>query len=85
MGLTKWLEIAIFKGFQPNELIFGTEIGLLMKEPYLLSIGFSNWSPHSHVDSQPYIEAGYWGEHHKIAVGVAYADSRTEAILGYAL
>ena len=85
MGLTKWLEIAIFKGFQPNELIFGTEIGLLMKEPYLLSIGFSNWSPHSHVDPQPYIQAGYWGEHHKIAVGVAYADSRTEAILGYAL
>jgi len=58
MGLTKWSEIAIFKGFKPNELIFGAEIGLLMKEPYLLSIGFSNWSPHSHVDPQPYIEAG---------------------------
>ena len=84
MGLTKWFEIAMFKGFQPNELIFGTEIGLLMKEPYLLSIGFSNWSPHSHVDPQPYIEAGYWGEHHKVTAGVAYADSHTEAILGYA-
>jgi len=84
MGLTKWFEIAMFKGFQPNELIFGTEIGLLMKEPYLLSIGFSNWSPHSHVDPQPYVEAGYWGEHHKFTAGVAYADSHTEAILGYA-
>jgi hypothetical protein len=84
MGLTKWFEIAMFKGFKPNELIFGTEIGLLMKEPYLLSIGFSNWSPHSHVDPQPYIEAGYWGEHHKFTAGVAYADSHTEAILGYA-
>ena len=84
MGLTKWFEIAIFKGFEPNELIFGTEIGLLMKEPYLLSIGFSNWSPHSHVDPQPYIEAGYWGEHHKFTAGVAYADSHGEAILGYA-
>jgi hypothetical protein len=84
MGLTKWFEIAIFKGFEPNELIFGTEIGLLMKEPYLLSIGFSNWSPHSHVDPQPYIEAGYWGEHHKYTAGVAYADSHGEAILGYA-
>jgi hypothetical protein len=84
MGLTKWFEIAIFKGFEPNELIFGTEIGLLMKEPYLLSIGFSNWSPHSHVDPQPYIEVGYWGEHHKFTAGVAYADSHTEAILGYA-
>src|SRR5882762_1435250 len=38
MGLTKWSEIAIFKGFKPNELIFGTEIGLLIKEPYLLSM-----------------------------------------------
>jgi len=84
MGLTKWLEIAIFKGFEPNELIFGAEIGLLMKEPYLLSIGFSNWSPHSHVDPQPYIEVGYWGEHHKFAAGVAHADFRNEAILGYA-
>ena len=84
MGLTKWFEIAMFKGFDPNELIFGTEIGLLMKEPYLLSIGFSNWSPHSHVDPQPYIEAGYWGEHHKFTAGVAYADSHAEAILGYA-
>jgi len=84
MGLTKWLEIAIFKGFEPNELIFGTEIGLLMKEPYQLSVGFSNWSPHSHVDPQPYIEGGYWGEHHKFTAGVAYADSHTEAILGYA-
>jgi hypothetical protein len=85
MGLTKWFEIAMFKGFQPNELIFGTEIGLLMKEPYLLSIGFSNWSPHSRVDPQPYIEAGYWGQHHKFTAGVAYADSHTEGILGYAV
>jgi hypothetical protein len=84
MGLTKWFEMAIFKGFEPNELIFGTEIGLLTKEPYLLSIGFSNWSPHSHVDPQPYIEAGYWGEHHKFTAGLAHVDFRNEAILGYA-
>jgi len=83
-GLTKWFEIAIFKGFEPNELIFGTEIGLRTKEPYLLAIGFSNWSPHSHVDPQPYVEAGYCGEHHKFTAGVAHADFRNEAILGYA-
>jgi len=58
MGLTEWFEIAVFKGFNPNELIFGTEIGLLRKEPYLLSIGFSNWSPQRDVDPQPFIEAG---------------------------
>src|SRR5438477_9356511 len=50
MGFTKWAEAAVFKGFRPNELIFGTEFGLLTEEPWLLSTGFANWSPHSHVD-----------------------------------
>jgi len=84
MGLTKWAEVAIFKGFQPNELIFGTELGLIQKEPYLLSIGFVNWSPHSHVDPQPFIEAGYYMEHHKFIVGTTHVDFRNEAIVGYA-
>jgi hypothetical protein len=84
LGLTKWAEVAIFKGFEPNELIFGTEIGLIQREPYLLSIGFVNWSPHSHVDPQPYIEAGYYTEHHKFIVGATHVDYRNEAILGYA-
>jgi hypothetical protein len=84
LGLTQWAEVAVFKGFQPNELIFSTELGLLTKEPYLLSIGFVNWSPHSHVDPQPFIEAGYWGEHNKFTVGAAHVDYRNEAIVGYA-
>src|SRR5262249_37414580 len=50
LGLTEWAEVAVFRGFQPDEWIFGTEIGLLRKEPYLLSIGFVNWSPHLDVD-----------------------------------
>jgi hypothetical protein len=84
LGLTKWAEAAVFKGFDPNELIFGTELGLIQKEPYLLSIGFVNWSPHSHVDPQPFIEAGYYTEHHKFIVGATHVDYRNEAILGYA-
>ncbi len=32
MGLTKWAEVAVFRGFQPDEWIFGTEIGLLTKQ-----------------------------------------------------
>ena len=84
LGLTKWAEIAVFKGFKPNELIFGTEFGLIQKEPYLLSVGFVNWSPHSHVDPQPYLEAGYYTEHHKFIVGAIHVDYRNEAILGYA-
>jgi hypothetical protein len=84
LGLTEWGEVAVFRGFQPDEWIFGTEIGLLRKEPYLLSIGFVNWSPHLDVDPQPFIEAGYWGEHNKIAIGAIHAGYKNEAILGYA-
>ena len=84
LGLTEWGEVAVFRGFQPDEWIFGTEIGLLRKAPYLLSIGFVNWSPHLDVDPQPYIEAGYWGEHNKIAIGAIHAGYKNEAILGYA-
>ena len=84
LGLTKWAEVAVFRGFQPDDWILGTEIGLLTKEPYLLSVGFVNWSPHLNVDPQPYIEAGYWGEHHKVAIGATHAGYKNEAILGYA-
>ena len=79
-----WAEFAVFRGFQPDEWIFGTEFGLLTKEPYLLSVGFVNWSPHLDVDPQPYIEAGYYTEHHKFIVGAIHAGYKNEAILGYA-
>jgi hypothetical protein len=84
IGLTKWAEVAVFKGFKPDELIFGTEFGLIQKEPYLLSAGFANWSPHNHVDPQPYLEAGYYTEHHKFIAGAIHVGYRNEAILGYA-
>jgi len=84
MGLTNWAEFAVFRGLKPDEWIFGTEFGLLTKEPYLLSVGFVNWSPHLDVDPQPYIEAGYYTEHHKFIVGAIHAGYKNEAILGYA-
>ncbi len=84
MGLTKWAEVAVFRGFQPDDWILGTEFGLLRTEPYLLSAGFVNWSPHLNVDPQPYIEAGYYTEHHKVIVGAIHAGYKNEAILGYA-
>ena len=84
LGLTKWAEVAVFQGFKPNEEILASEFGILTKEPYLLSIGFINWSPRSDVDPQPYIEAGYYTEHHKVIVGAIHAGYKNEAILGYA-
>jgi len=84
LGLTKWGEVAVFRGFDPDEWIFGTELGILRTEPYLLSVGFVNWSPHLHVDPQPYIEFGYYTEHNKFIVGGIHAGYKNEAILGYA-
>src|ERR1700746_82078 len=84
LGLTKFAEVAVFRGFEPDEWIFGTEIGLLTKWPFFLSVGFVNWSPHLDVDPQPYIEAGYYTEHNKVIVGATHAGYKNEAILGYA-
>jgi hypothetical protein len=84
MGLTDRAEFAVFRGFKPDDWIFATEFGLLIKEPYLLSVGFVNWSPHRDVDPQPYIEAGYYTEHHKFIFGAIHAGYKNEAILGYA-
>jgi len=84
LGLTKWAEIAVFEGFKPNEVIMATELGLIQKEPYLLSVGFVNWSPQSHVDPQPYLEAGYYLEQQKFIAGAIHVDYRNEVILGYA-
>ncbi len=83
LGLTTFAEVAIFKGFKPNEVIFGAEVGLLTKEPYLLSVGFINWSPQRGVDPQPFLEAGYYTEHSKLIGGIIHAGSKTEALLGY--
>jgi hypothetical protein len=84
LGITKWAEASVFRGFQPDEWIFATELGILTKEPYLLSVGFINWSPHLDVDPQPYIEAGYYTEHSKFIVGGIHAGYKNEVILGYA-
>jgi hypothetical protein len=84
IGLTKWAELAVFQGFDPNDEIIATEFGILRKEPFLLSVGFTNWSPRRSVDPQPYLEAGYYTEHNKFIAGAIHAGSKNEAILGYA-
>src|SRR6266404_7049048 len=84
LGVTKWAEVAVFRGFDPDDWILATEIGIFRTEPWLLSVGFVNWSPHLDVDPQPYIEAGYYTERHKFIVGAIHAGYKNEAILGYA-
>ena len=84
VGLTKWAEVAVFRGFDPDGWIFNTEIGLRTEAPWLLSIGFANWSPHNNIDPQPYIVSGYYGDHHRIVAGVTHVNYRHEALLAYA-
>ena len=45
LGLTNWLEVAVFQGLSPGETIFGAEVGLIQKLPWLVSVGVINWSP----------------------------------------
>src|SRR5437879_9193777 len=40
LGLTKWAEVAVFQGLSPSEQIFGVELGLVQREPWLVSAGF---------------------------------------------
>ena len=84
MGLTKWFEIDIFQGFKPNDSVIETEIGLLLKRTVPVLHWVLNWSPHSHVDPQPFAVAGYYLDRHEFVVGATHADFRNEALVGYA-
>jgi hypothetical protein len=83
LGLTKWFEVAVFQGLQPAETIFGCQLALLQKDPWLLTTGFVNWSTQG-TAPQPFLEAGYYTEHHKLIAGGLVVRGRTEAVLGYA-
>jgi len=83
LGLTKFFEVAVFQGIQPEETIFGTELGLIQKDPYLLSVGFLNWSTNGE-GPQPFLEGGFYTEHHKLIAGIQAVHNRIEAVLGYA-
>ena len=83
LGVTRWLEVAVFQGISPNQQIFGTILGLLEREPYLLSTGFINWSTRGQKP-QPFLDAGYYTEHDKLLGGAIQVDSRTEALAGWA-
>jgi hypothetical protein len=83
LGITKWFEVAVFQGIEPNETLFHCELALVQKEPWLLSTGFINWSTRGEVP-QPFLEAGYYAEHHKLIAGGVVVHGRGQAVLGYA-
>jgi len=83
LGLTKWLEAAVFQGLSPSEQILGTQLALLQHGPYLLTTGFINWSSRG-AAPQPLLEGGYYTEHDKFMAGVVRVSDRNEALLGWA-
>ena len=42
IGITSWLEAAVFQGLSPGEQIFGTQVSLVNHGPWLLTTGFIN-------------------------------------------
>src|SRR5436853_6998457 len=52
LRLTPWAEVAVFKGLDPQEFRFATEIAVKQKLPYLLPVGVLQWTPQPRVDPQ---------------------------------
>jgi hypothetical protein len=83
LGITKRFEVSVFQGLSPGEAIFGAEFGLIQAEPWLLTVGAVNWSTRG-GGPQPFLESGYYTEHHKFILGAIKVGRRAQAILGYA-
>jgi hypothetical protein len=83
LGLSRWIEVAAFQGFSPDEQVLGSEIALVDHGPYLLTTGFINWSTDG-VSPQPLLEGGYYTEHDKWMAGTLRVGNRDEALLGWA-
>jgi hypothetical protein len=83
LGLTKWLEVAVFQGFSPDEQVLGSQLALVQDGRYLITTGFINWSTRG-GGPQPLLEGGYYTEHDKLMAGVIRVRQSTEALLGWA-
>ena len=83
IGITNWLEAAVFQGLSPNEQLLGVLAGLVHQGPYLLTTGFINWSTRG-GKPQPLLEGGYYTEHDKFMGGPVYVDHQTQVMAGWA-
>jgi len=70
IGLTRRFEVAIFQGYSPPEQVANAEYSLFRKDPYLLSVGFFNWTTKGSAP-QPYLESGYYKGNTQLMLGLA--------------
>ena len=81
LGLTKRFEIAVFQGYSPPSQIVNAEYSLYRNDPYLLSVGFFNWSSKGSAP-QPYLEGGYYKGNVEAMLGLARVVTETPDVAG---
>ncbi len=80
-GLTKRFELSYAHGFSPDQDKLAGEYALIQKNPYLLSVGFLNYTRRS--SAQPFVEGGYYKGRNQFSLGAVRVGSHMEALAGY--
>ena len=81
LGLTRRFEVAIFQGQSPPEQVANAEYSILRNDPYLLSVGFFNWTTKGSAP-QPYIEGGYYKGNTQLMLGLARVITQQPDVAG---
>lgn len=81
LGLTKSFEIALFRGFQPADVVLGAELGLVRSRSFLVSTGLLDLQ--GEFKAQPFIEAGYYAKKQFVIAGVQEQGGPEVGIFGY--
>jgi len=81
LGITRRFEVAVFQGASPPEQVFNAEYSLFQKNPYLLSVGFFNWTTQGSAP-QPYLECGYYKGNTQLMIGIARVISQGPDVAG---
>ena len=82
LGITRRFEVAVFQGASPPEQVFNAEYSLFQDNPYLLSVGFFNWTTKGSAP-QPYLESGYYRGSTQLMLGVARVIAQQQDVAGY--
>ena len=84
LGLTRRFEVAVFQGYSPPEQVANAEYAILQngpKQPYLLSVGFFNWTTKGSAP-QPYVEGGYYKGNTQLMLGAARVVAQQPDVAG---